>query len=29
MDQAIEVVSQDFDNKYIEEEEILKRLEYF
>lgn len=29
MDQAIEVVSVDFDKKYIEEEEILKRLEQF
>lgn len=29
MDQPIEVVSQDFDRKYIEEEEILKRLEHF
>jgi hypothetical protein len=29
MDQAIEVISQDFDNQYVEEEEILKRLEYF
>lgn len=29
MDQPIEVVSQDFDRKFIEEEEILKRLEHF
>ena len=29
MDQAIEVISQDFDHQFIEEEEILKRLEYF
>lgn len=29
MDQAIEVISQDFDKQYLEEEEILKRLEHF
>jgi hypothetical protein len=29
MDQAIEVLSQDFDMKYLDEEEILKRLEHF
>jgi len=29
MDQAIEVLSQDFDARYLEEEEILKRLEHF
>jgi len=29
MDQAIEVLSQDFDTKYLDEEEILKRLEHF
>ena len=29
MDQAIEVLSQDFDLQYVEEEEILKRLEHF
>jgi len=29
MDQAIEVLSQDFDSRYLEEEEILKRLEHF
>jgi hypothetical protein len=29
MDQPIEVVSTDFDKQYIEEEEILKRLEFF
>lgn len=29
MDQAIEVLSQDFDAQYLEEEEILKRLEPF
>lgn len=29
MELAIEVVSQDFDAQYLEEEEILKRLEHF
>lgn len=29
MEQAIEVFSQDFDQKYVEEEEILKRMEHF
>jgi len=29
MEQAIEVFSQDFDMKYIDEEEILKRMEHF
>ena len=29
MEQAIEVISQDFDKQYIDEEEILKRLEQF
>lgn len=29
MDQAIEVISQDFDKQYLDEEEILKRLEHF
>ena len=29
MEQAIEVVSQDFDKQYVEEEEILKRLDHF
>lgn len=29
MDQPIEVVSQDFDQKYPQEEEILRRLEHF
>jgi hydrocephalus-inducing protein len=29
MDQPLEVYSLDFDKQYIEEEEILKRLEQF
>jgi hypothetical protein len=29
MEQAIEVVSQDFDKQYVEEEEILKRIDHF
>jgi hypothetical protein len=29
MEQAIEVLSQDFDSQYLEEEEILKRLDQF
>lgn len=29
MEQAIEVFSQDFDQQFVEEEEILKRLEHF
>ena len=29
MDQAIEIYSLDFDKQYIEEEEILKRVENF
>jgi hypothetical protein len=29
MEQAIEVVSQDFDKQYVDEEEILKRLDHF
>jgi hypothetical protein len=29
MDQAIEVLSQDFDKRYLEEEEILKRMDHF
>jgi hypothetical protein len=29
MDQAIEVLSQDFDKRYIEEEDILKRMDHF
>jgi hypothetical protein len=29
MEQAIEVVSQDFDRQYVDEEEILKRLDHF
>jgi len=29
MDQAIEVLSQDFDRQYLDEEEILKRLDHF
>jgi len=29
MDQSIDVYSQDFDQQYIDEEEILKRMEHF
>ena len=29
MEQAIEVLSQDFDKQYLDEEDILKRMEHF
>lgn len=29
MEQAIEVLSQDFDKQYVDEEDILKRMDHF